>query len=130
MNFKPRAWLKEAKLMLDVVSINYQFNEVYFGETEHGEEILFPFEDIILMQSTGLKNGWYEDDIIEVDYDGNKTRHVIKYFAEDDYPAFDLVPSLDGESNGISSLLCGDYLKYELIGNVHSNPELLGSGND
>jgi hypothetical protein len=44
----------------------------------------------------------YEGQRVKVTIDGKESIHTIKYFAEDDYPAFDLSPRLPFESNGIS----------------------------
>jgi len=42
------------------------------------------------------------------------------------YPAFELFPNLGDDSNGFSSILCGDYFEaLEVIGNIHETPELL-----
>ena len=44
----------------------------------------------------------------------------------EDYPAFDLVPGLNVDSNGLA--YCEHYTGYDVtmyvIGNIHNNPEL------
>lgn len=47
----------------------------------------------------------------------------VVYGSEVDYPAFDL-KGHDFECNGLSGLLGGEYY-FEVIGNIHDNPELL-----
>lgn len=83
----------------------------------------------ILEEFTGLhdKNGKeiYEGDIV---YDIlEDTRHVVKWFSSDDYPAFDLEPGFDGEINGFSEAT-NDREGLEVIGNIHENPDLIESG--
>lgn len=62
-------------------------------------------------------NEVYDDDI-EIDY--------VQWGGEWEYPAFDLA-NHNFESNGLSTIASGDY-EYEIIGNIHDNPELLKGG--
>ena len=77
-------------------------------------------------QYTGLtgKNGKkiFEGDIIkDCDYDHI---HTVRYFGDEDYPAFDCQPELQFcECNGLSHLCAVSAM--EVIGNIHDNPELL-----
>lgn len=84
----------------------------------------------ILMQYTGLKdkNGKkiYEGDIVKygyADFEEDKTIHKIKYFADNDYPAFDFVPNLGCDCNGLAYAMAEG--EIEIIGNIYENPELL-----
>ena len=96
------------------------------------------FDDFVFMQYTGLKdkNGKeiYEGDIIraytfisEEDSKLNEyTIHQIKYMVDSDYPAFDLDPFIDCESNGLSYMAVDiDSCGVEVIGNIYENPKLL-----
>lgn len=75
---------------------------------------------------TGLKdregNEVWEGDIIQID-DVDQI-YFVKYFGDSDYPAFDLSPCWDSESNGLSDL-CGNEYHWKVIGNLFENPELL-----
>ena len=88
-------------------------------------------------QFTGLtdKNGKeiYEGDIVQIFYDIEFSREefytgVVEYKVENNYPAFDLEPWIDCDMNALSWLKSESdesVLNYEVIGNIHDNPELL-----
>lgn len=88
--------------------------------------------DVELMQHTGLidKNraDIYEGDIVKViDINtGEESFHTVKYYAYDDYPAFDLSPILFEESNSFSGIACSMQYEIEVVGNVYENNDLLG----
>jgi uncharacterized phage protein (TIGR01671 family) len=120
---KFRAWLIESKVMLDVHTINFHDEEVYFGETEHGEEILLPFDEIILMQSTG-----FVDDYGTEIFEGDAMQYLPT--SSDNCIAF-VVWDSKKQQWALNNM--GDYeaiCKYEsnnlqIFGNIHANPELL-----
>jgi uncharacterized phage protein (TIGR01671 family) len=135
---KFRAWLIEAKLMLDAHTINFHDKEVYFGETEHGEEILFPFDEIILMQSTGLfdKNGVeiFEGDIVRWDDMTNGKKWRVAVVETKPSLQFKIVHiNCDFEQSCKAGYIFhfGNFRykdthnHFEIIGNIHANSELL-----
>lgn len=81
-----------------------------------------------ILQYTGLKdkNGVeiYEGDIVRLtdDWD-NESVHKVEYCAEYDYPAFDVKPHIDAESNGLSHFMATG--EIEVIGNIWEHEELL-----
>lgn len=81
-----------------------------------------------LMQYTGLKdkNGVeiYEGDILQVTNEWSETTMHRVAWGGEDYPAFDLKPTLSDELNSLCEIACGDY-QYRVIGNIYENPEIL-----
>lgn len=127
---KFRAWDKIANKMYSPKSfkrrhygLNYQTDsvELSFSGMEHAEQVL-------LMQYTGLKDRHgveiYEGDIVRLtdDWD-NESVHKVEYCAEYDYPAFDVKPHIDAESNGLSHFMATG--EIEVIGNIWEHEELL-----
>ena len=73
-------------------------------------------------QHTGLKdnNGveiYKDDKLLITDEYGEESIHTVVYFADEDYPAYDLEPQLNCDSNGLShAMAC---CEIEVIGNIH-----------
>lgn len=68
----------------------------------------------------------YGEDYVEADEECPEYDTIIRqirYFADDDYAAFDLFPHIDCDSNGLSYYLAVGSI--EVIGNIHEDPELL-----
>lgn len=61
----------------------------------------------------------YDNNVCDTDIDVD----VVVWGCDWDYPAFDL-KNHQFDCNGLAQLLCGGY-EYEVIGNIHDNPELL-----
>lgn len=51
-------------------------------------------------------------------------KSVIRWCGDRGYPAYDVYPFIDCDSNGLSMLFAADY-EIEVIGNIHDNPELI-----
>lgn len=96
----------------------------------NGDTFDINYDDYIWMDYIELRDSdqtvLYEDDIVEVSFEGNSSKHVIEYQSELTYPAFDLEPPLDVDSNGISHALCEIGYRLKRIGNIHETPELIG----
>ena len=113
---KFRAWDKINKDMFNVESINFQERRVYKDTVSYRK-----FEDIDLMQYTGLKDEYgdeiYEGDIVtlhnsryKVIFNTEEARFVLKdVFFEMDIP-------FTNNNNK----------RIEVIGNIYENSELLG----
>ena len=115
MGNKYRAYIKWAKIILEVEIIDFKRKRVYC-KTEMNKPNpcdFYNFDDIILLQYTGLKdkNGVdiYEGDIVSFDNNGFNDRGVVIY----DSPCF---------------IVEGFFLidsSIEVVGNTYENPDLL-----
>ena len=89
------------------------------------------------MQYIGVKDSKgteiYDGDIVRVytyiDEDGPKfnefTIHKV-FWGGMKYPAFELFPNFGDDSNGFSSIRCGDYFEaLEVVGNIYETPDEL-----
>lgn len=121
---KFRAWDKETQTMLDVSLIDFKKSVLIGEHWEFGETNFINFDEIELMQSTGLKdkNGKeiFEGDI--VDYKGRKA--VIKWHGSYASFIYRFVDELNKRSAEWYPLYLA-YLKCEVIDNIYENPELL-----
>ncbi|MPM27693.1 hypothetical protein SDC9_74206 [bioreactor metagenome] len=64
----------------------------------------------------------FEGDRIKADEEGEISEYSIAYCGEDDYPAFDCIPHIDCDANGLSYLKGADY-PIEVIGTIFDTPD-------
>ena len=121
---KFRAWDKETQTMLDVSLIDFKKSVLVGEHWEFGETNFINFDDIHLMQSTGLydKNGKeiFEKDIL--DYNGRKV--IVKWHGSYASFIYEFVDELQNRTTEWQPLYLS-YYKFEVIGNSLENPELL-----
>lgn len=131
MILKLKAWDKKYKKMMKVNQIDFEKKTVWLeadnGDHENRHTLTREFKDVILMQSTGLKdkNGVdiFEEDVVqyrdgEESYLGIVKRDCYQFFIDgiepdDNYDFIDVSNTFDGTSS------------LEIIGNIHENLELL-----
>lgn len=121
---KFRAWDEELKLMLDVFLIDFKKRGIVGEHWGFGETNFISFDDIELMQSTGLKdkNGEeiFEKDIL--DYNGRKV--IVKWHGSYACFIYEFVDELKNRTAEWQPLYLS-YYKFEIVGNSLENPELL-----
>ena len=124
---KFRAWLKSLKWMCDVTNISFDSKFVDIcqqGDTERYTEMSVEFDEITLMQSTGLfdRNGKeiFEGDIL--DYRGRKA--LVRWHGSYASFIYRFVDELQNRNTEWKPLYLA-YMKCEIIGNIYENPELL-----
>lgn len=146
---KFRAWDKETQTMLDVSLIDFKKSVLVGEHWEFGETIFINFDDIHLMQSTGLKdkNGKeiFEGDILKfndewLDYcyegyvDGSinginyveiKKEKTCFAFGKTKIPESSLIELVENEHYPFEELLTEASYEFEIIGNIYENPGLL-----
>lgn len=127
MILKFRAWMKSLKWMCDVTNISFDSKFVDIcqqGDTERYTEMSVEFDEITLMQSTGLfdKNGKeiFEGDIL--DYRGRKA--LVRWHGSYASFIYRFVDELQNRNTEWKPLYLA-YMKCEIIGNIYENPELL-----
>ena len=128
MTLKFRAWDKETQTMLDVSLIDFKKSVLIGEHWEFGETNFINFDEIELMQSTGLfvKNGReiFEGDILKI----NDTNAEVDYDCSCFLVSFiEKIQENQVDKNFLVILtvkeLVEDY-KVTVIGNVYANPEL------
>lgn len=128
---KFRAWDKETQTMLDVPLIDFKKNVLVGEHWEFGETIFINFDDIHLMQSTGLKdkNGKeiFEGDILKVANNDSSWFEVVKY--DHDKAMFiskEVNLKYEVPETPMYDLFNTYLFKVEVIGNIWENRDLLG----
>ena len=122
-----RAWVKTEKCFADYIeSIRFYINEIDLCWGGICESDCFDFNDVILMQSTGLKdkNG---NEIFE----GDVVRQVRTQPTTENEIIIGVVTMLEGawlimnDGEQLASDLWSETDINEIIGNIYENPELL-----
>lgn len=122
-----RAWDKTCKTMYeadDIMYIDFEEKEICVKTLFFEKASRYDFDDIVLMQSTGLKdkNGKeiFEGDI--VDYKGRKA--VIKWHGSYASFIYMFVDELENRGQEWDPLYLS-YYHFEVIGNKFETPEFL-----
>ncbi|MFS9219271.1 YopX family protein [Streptococcus sanguinis] len=119
-----RAWNKATKVMHeadDIVSLNFEEKQFCVKTLFFGQLSYYDFDDIVLMQSTGLKdkNG---NEIFEGDILGSKDGildSVVEFRSDLGMWTTSLIRYNNFER------LCNVASERKIIGNIYKNPELL-----
>lgn len=126
MTPKFRAWLKkEQKMDNEIDHISWLEDELYcIGD---GITYMVLAEDLVLMQSTGLKdkNGKeiFEGDILAVEADDGVI--ILKVSWDDEHALFVIKTKKFNEETALAELVDDNSYPFEVIGNIYENHELL-----
>ena len=126
---KFRVFDKKYKKIMKVNEINFEKSSVWIesdsGDHENRHTLTRGFDEVILMQSTGLydRHGVeiFQGDVVKMVYDGEPFTGVVVYdLGEADFKATN---GHEDYGNNFQYLTVGESI--EVIGNVHQHPELL-----
>lgn len=122
---KFRAWDKHVKKIRKVTEIHFDDSLIYL-KANNGKGYYCSFSDIVLMQSTGLKdkNGVeiFEGDIV-LENGMQRTVSFGEQEYEEDFGNLAYYVGFNVYTKwGYSSI---DPVEYEILGNIYENPELL-----
>lgn len=127
---KFRVWMKSLKWMCDVTNISFDSKFVDIcqqGDTERYTEMSVEFDEITLMQSTGLvdKNGKeiFEGDILACKTDDEVIN--LNIFWDEEHALFMFESKKYNEQEPLAELVENNTYPFEIIGNIYENPELL-----
>ncbi|HEW8214822.1 TPA: hypothetical protein V1A32_002052 [Streptococcus pneumoniae] len=126
---KFRAWDKELQTMLDVSLIDLKKGVLVGEHWEFGETNFMSFDEIELMQSTGL----FDKNNKEI-FEGDVVRQVRTQPTTENETITGVVTMLEGawsivnDNKQLASVLWSETAENEIIGNIYENPELLEDG--
>nr|DAT17662.1 MAG TPA: YopX protein [Caudoviricetes sp.] len=127
-----RAWIKTENCFADYIeSIRFYINEIDLCWGGICESDCFDFKDVILMQSTGLKdkNG-------KEIFEGDVVRQVRTQPTTENETITGVVTMIEGtwlimnDCEQLASKLWSETDENEIIGNIYENPELLEVNHD
>ena len=122
---QPKVYVKKYDKIFDVVEIHFDINVVYFDDEISNEYMSLDFDEVEFIHSTGFKdkNGKEIEhgDILKTDFEAVftiKFHSIYGFYAvnEDDKCWF---------AEGIEDGIEGALPKYEVIGNIYENKDLL-----
>ena len=128
---KFRAWLKEERKMVNVETLFIGINRLCFGNSKTEDLFFRDFEEVELMQYTGLKdkNGKeiYEGDIIKYKFPyDRRLNHISPVKFLETETSFGVK---DRYGNEIPLYMITTNNFFEVIGNIYENKNLLEENN-
>ena len=127
-----RAWDKDFKTMYeadDIMYIDFEEKQICVKTLFFERASRYDFNDIVLMQSTGLKdkNGKeiFEGDVIAINLEGIETPITAKVFQNRKIGILMFHAFEDNEDVPMVELLEGNSVEFAIIGNIWEDGELL-----
>lgn len=127
-----RAWDKDFKTMYeadDIVYIDFEEKQICVKTLFFERASRYDFNDIVLMQSTGLKDKdgeeIFEGDIIAINLEGIETPITAKVFQNRKIGILMFHAFEDNEDVPMVELLEGNSVEFAIIGNIWEDGELL-----
>ena len=125
---KFRAWHKSMQRMSEVLAISFERQKVKIRHLRGTTHMTVPFDDVELMQSTGLfdnsmpKKEIFENDIVEWEHKdtGQLVRGIIKYDTE-----FGFWGMTDVRFNDLTAIGYLANQRVTVLGNIYQNKELV-----
>ena len=122
------SWHKPMQRMGEVLAISYERRKVKIRHLRGTTHMTVPFDDVELMQSTGLfdnsmpKKEIFENDIVEWEHKdtGQLVRGIIKYDTE-----FGFWGMTDVRFNDLTAIGYLANQKVTVLGNIYQNKELV-----
>lgn len=129
---KFRAWDKETQTMLDVSLIDFKKSVLIGEHWEFGETNFINFDEVELMQSTGLKDKndqeIFEGDILKVANNDSSWFEVVKYDHEKAmFISKEVNLKYEVPETPLYDLFSPYLFKVEVIGNVWEDGDLIDS---
>lgn len=132
-----RAWDKDFKTMYeadDIMYIDFEEKQICVKTLFFERASRYDFNDIVLMQSTGLKDkngkGIFEGDIIAINLEGIETPITAKVFQNRKIGILMFHSFEDNEDVPMVELLEGNSVEFAIIGNIWEDPELTEVNHD
>lgn len=121
-----RAWDKEFKEMVQVDALVFE-EQIIKATYKNGNVVKEDLKNYVLMQSTGLtdKNGKeiFEGDILSIETDEENVK--VSVFWDSKHALFMFESKKYNEKEVLGELFEDNPYPFKIIGNIHTNPELL-----
>ena len=122
------SWHKSMQRMSEVLAISFERQKVKIRHLRGTTHMTVPFDDVELMQSTGLfdnsmpKKEIFENDIVEWDHKdtGQLVRGIVKYDTELGFWGM-----TDVRFNDLTAIGYLANQRVTVLGNIYENPELV-----